>query len=145
MNTLRLCLAATLCAALAGCSDGGLPMVEVYGTVTYEGGPWPKPGNVTFTPLESNGALPQRSGSGAFDVDGKFVAGSFRPGDGLVPGKYGVSVSCMKGIDLTTPLDELNYVPADFKPNASPIQNGVLEVKEGDGAIDLLFDVPKKK
>ncbi|MBX3433226.1 MAG: hypothetical protein KF847_07885 [Pirellulales bacterium] len=132
------------CLLAAGCGQGGIPMVSVSGKVTYNGGEWPAAGSITFTPLETVADYPRRSGSGGFGADGKFVVGSFKSNDGLVPGTYGVSVGCMKERDLTTPIEQLNYVPAGFKPNAGPVKDGVLVVEAGSRAIEVNFDVPAK-
>jgi hypothetical protein len=125
------------CIAAVGCG-ADKPLVPVTGRITYAGGDWPMPGYITFTPFQSTGALPARPGSGRFLEDGKFVAGSYGPGDGLMPGKYHVSISCFDPMDTSKPAAELNLVPADFKTED-------LVVEQGQDSIVLNIDVPKKR
>ena len=79
---------------LCGCEGDPLKKVQVTGNVTFDGGACPGPGRITFTPTAVAEGLPRRPASGAFEVDGAYVATSFRPGDGIVPGTYLVSVAC---------------------------------------------------
>ena len=81
--------------------------------------------------------MPARPGSGRFGEDGTFVVGSYQPGDGLLPGAYHVSVSCIDPNDASKPPAELELVPADFKTNN-------LVVESGQDAIELNLDVPRK-
>lgn len=125
-------------AAAAGCGGNDKPLVPVAGRVTYGGGAWPFPGYVTFSPFESSASTPARPGSGPFKTDGKFVVGSYLPGDGLMPGRYHVSVSCIDPNDASKSPQDLERVPADFTTEP-------LVVEAGQDAIELNFDVPKKK
>ena len=91
----RACLAAAWLAATvaAGCGeDSGL--VPVYGTVTIEGEKMPGPGDLTFVPTVVAEGFPRRPATAEFADDGRYRAQSFRPGDGLYPGTYQVSVAC---------------------------------------------------
>jgi hypothetical protein len=122
---------------LGGCGGSDKPLVPVSGRATYGGGNWPLPGYVTLVPYESSGSLPSRPGSGRFEVDGRFVIGSYAPGDGLLPGKYRVRISCMKPGVFINSESELEYVPASFKPDDVIVQSG-------QDPIVLNYDVPKK-
>lgn len=87
---------------LTGCGPSDARgLVPVSGRITLNGGGWPKPGNLTFLPVSepalndsSAGPIPTRVGFAEFDREGAFVAQSRRPGDGLMPGRYRVGVSC---------------------------------------------------
>jgi hypothetical protein len=124
--------------AFVGCGASDKPLVQVTGRVTYGGGSWPFPGYITFSPIESAASMPARPGSGPFKTDGKYVVGSYKPGDGLMPGKYHVSVSCIDPNDASKPPSELEFVPANFTTED-------LVVEAGQDAIELDIDVPKKK
>ena len=79
----------------AGCGGSQeFPLVPVSGTVTFAGGPCPKPGSIVFGPKAVDEGLPQRAGSASFQEDGHFEVTSFKAGDGLVPGTYVVKVTC---------------------------------------------------
>ena len=134
---IRPCgLIAALFVVVAGCG-ADKPLVPVAGRVTYAGGDWPMAGYITFTPLESPGSTPARPGSSRFQPDGTFVVGSYKPGDGLMPGRYSISVSCFD-VNTTKPRDEAEYVPKDFRPEE-------LVIEKGQDSVELNFDVPKKK
>jgi hypothetical protein len=136
-SLLHFAVLAALGAACVGCSGDDKPLVPVTGQVTYGGGDWPMPGYITFTPLKSPGDTPARPGAGRFGPDGNFVVGSYRPGDGLMPGRYAISVSCFDA-NTTKPRYEAEFVPKGFKPEE-------LVIEKGQDAVELNFDVPKKK
>lgn len=125
-------------AAIAGCGANSKPLVQVSGRVTYGGGAWPFPGYITFSPIESADSAPARPGSGPFGVDGKYVVGSYRSGDGLMPGTYHVSVSCIDPNSASKPPAESEFVPSDFTTKD-------LVVEAGMDPIELNLDVPKKE
>jgi hypothetical protein len=136
-------LAAT--GALVGCGSGSsMPLVPVEGVVTFGNGPPPKRGTVNFSLFAGTGVpgLPNRPASAEFDEDGLFSATTFEPGDGLLPGKYRVSIECMDGIpEFGVPFDEISFVPSNYQPPE-------LVVEEGKGTIKVTYDVPpnpKKK
>jgi hypothetical protein len=133
------CLTALAVLGLAalGCGTPEKPLTPVSGRVTYAGGDWPMVGYITFTPVESPGDTPARPGSGKFQPDGNFVVGSYKPGDGLMPGRYSISVSCFD-VNSTKPREEAEFVPKDFRPDE-------LVIEKGQDAVELNFDVPKKK
>jgi hypothetical protein len=126
-----------------GCgSRSDLPLVPVSGTVTFAGGPCPSPGSIAFMPGSgsSGNGLPNRPGSARFDTDGKFVVTSFHEGDGLLPGTYGVNISChdSKYVPGTPNAASLDHMPPGFRPDD-------LVVKQGQAAIEVNYDVPAKK
>lgn len=76
-----------------GCGeDRGL--VRVTGRVTLDGGEMPGAGDLTFVPVEVAEGFPLRPAKAEFGPDGRYAAQSFKPGDGLYPGKYQVLVAC---------------------------------------------------
>lgn len=99
--------------ALSGCEPADARgLVRVAGRITLDGGNWPKPGTLTFVPAEEQPAEggaagpppPTRVGFAEFDVEGRFVAQTRRPGDGLMPGRYRVGVSCwLQPPDMASP------------------------------------------
>ena len=104
----------------SGCGRGNrLPLVSVSGKVTFAGGPCPAAGNVTFTPIEVEPGLPRRPGSATFYTDGAFVVNSFQKGDGLVPGRYSVKITCDSGLPdprSPDPWGDVSYVAKDYQP-----------------------------
>jgi hypothetical protein len=137
--SLHICLFVLAVSAAVGCGGGDKPLVPVSGQVTYAGGSWPMTGTITLTPISAPEGQPSRPGSATFNTDGKFVIGSYKPGDGLRPGTYGVIISCYDpATQQGRPQEEVDLVPASFKAD-----NVVVE--KGQDAIVLKYDVPKKQ
>ena len=132
-------LLATVCGMPVGCgSDRNLPLVPVSGVVTFSGGPPPTGGTVIFSQLAGTGikGLPNRPGRAKFGADGTFTATTFEPGDGLLPGKYQVSIECADGIpQFGVDWDTISFVPSTYQPPE-------LVVEEGKGPIEVSYDVP---
>ena len=109
--------------------------------MTFAGGPCPAPGNVTFTPIEVDAGLPRRPGSGLFKTDGQLVVSSFNEGDGLVPGRYKVTITCYSGLPdprSKDPWGDVSYVPKTYQPPE-------LLVKADGGPVEVSYNVPPKK
>src|SRR5687767_6223989 len=130
----------TICGMFVGCTGSDMPLVPVNGQVTFAGGPCPAPGRITYSPAAGTGTA-TRPAWAKFDTDGKYAATSFTEGDGLLPGKYRVTITCYTGLpDPRNPesVDDINLVPKDFRPDD-------LAVEEGQKPIDVNYDVPPKK
>jgi hypothetical protein len=128
-------------ALITGC-DHGPPTVPVTGKVTFAGNPPPANGTITFMPVEAKSGLPRRPGSGKFSpADASYEVTSFAPGDGLIPGRYQINISC-----YTQP-------PTSAKPETFVTHNAVPEnwtpeelvVPEDSDELELNYDVPSKK
>lgn len=123
----------------AGCGGSDLPLVPVAGTVTFAGGPCPKPGTIDFEPVAAAEGLPRRPGWAKFAEDGAFEVTSFQNGDGLLPGTYNIKVSCWNGQpsgDDPRSFERLNLVPSAFHQE--------IVVKHDADPMELTIDVPKK-
>ena len=135
-------LALTGVMVLSGCSHRGLQgTVPVRGRVTFGGGPWPKPGMISFSPVtqtgETSAALPAFA---TFDTDGNFVV-KCAATDGLLPAEYEVSVICWKISPDSDPKGKgVSHVPKRFaNRNTSGL---TLSVKPGSGPIVQNWDIP---
>ncbi len=95
-SRIRLWLTLGSLAVLAGCGPSGLETVPVEGVLTFKAVQKPETATVYFSPVEPAPGLPRRPGSGKLESDGTFKVTSFRPGDGLVPGKYRIKVECYR-------------------------------------------------
>ena len=129
---------------VAGCGGPDRPpTVPVSGQVTFGGQLWPKPGMLSFLPDGPKSDLPRRAGTAPFDVDGNFRAGTFAPGDGLIPGSYQVRVECSENPPgLTANPPPKSFLPASFL-NA-PGAGWTLRVEPGSKPIEVHYDVPKE-
>jgi hypothetical protein len=136
---------------LSGCggsvTEGGL--VPVRGRITLDGGPWPKPGQITFIPVKSSdgAAGATRSAIASFDTDGRFeVAGGYGGAQGLHPGDYWIAVECLEA-EPEMPLpgkkaaEPKNYAPPKAR---SPETSGLTLKVEADKPVDANFDVKSK-
>jgi len=139
-RTTALLIAGALLNALLGCGAKS-PTVAVHGKVTFAGGLCPVAGHISFSPLEVPSGMPRRPGSAHFDRDGEFIVTSFEPGDGLLPGRYEVLISCIDGMpDVSQPnaFRDADFVPADYKPEQ-------LVIEAGKAVVEVGYDVPLKK
>ena len=78
----------------SGCGPSRPEMVPVSGTVTIDGNVPQGPGSIYFHPVETAPGLPARPATAAFDNSGRWTVKTFEEGDGLIPGRYKVSVEC---------------------------------------------------
>jgi hypothetical protein len=80
-----------LLAGLLGCSNNGLTLGKVRGTVTYKGQPLTA-GEILFVPDESKGTTgPQALGS--IGSDGSFTMSTEESGDGAIVGIHKVAIT----------------------------------------------------
>ncbi len=130
-------LALACIVALAGCRhDPGI--VPVSGKVTLNGGDWPKPGYIDFSPVEPAEGFPAVPAAARFDVAGNFVVKT-GPRDGLMPGRYLVTVRCWERMPTLTDPGK-NYAPERFsRPNTSGLE---LKVEPGSKPIVQNWDIP---
>lgn len=94
----RLLAAATVLGILAsGCGPSGPKRLQVHGKVTFNGAPPRADGSVYFSPVQAAKGFPARGGYGTFVAgDGSYVVGSVKPDDGLMPGRYRVTIECFQ-------------------------------------------------
>jgi hypothetical protein len=127
-----------------GPDDGIGTRYPVSGTVKYQGKPVPH-GTVTFTPEGAEG----RPATGDIQGDGSYTATTATPGDGMLPGKYKVSIQAietdmsnvlnktggMYRSDLIAKAPRKALVPAKY---ADPDRSGQrVEVKERSNTFDF--------
>ena len=123
---------------LPACGGRDLEQVPVSGTVTLDGGPMPGSGTIFFTPVQSAGDT-KRPGTAEFNADGKYTAGSFEPGDGLVPGSYTVKIHCWEVSPNSEEAVPVSYIPEHYTNAAT--SGLTLEVPAGSSAITKNFDL----
>ena len=110
-----------------GCGSGLPQTIPVSGRVTFDGQPPPAAGNVQCVPVEAAEGFPLRPASGAFGTDGRYRAQTFDPGDGLMPGKYTLSVECWDVPPDMSGNPSKSHVPKKYQ---SPKTSGLtLEIK----------------
>jgi hypothetical protein len=91
---LRSWLVLSVTLVLAACGSNLPQTVRVSGRVTFDGKAPPAAGSIYFLPLEAAEGFPSRPAIGEFDANGQYRATTFEPGDGLMPGKYIMSIEC---------------------------------------------------
>jgi hypothetical protein len=124
----------------AGCADDGQATIPVSGQITFQGGPCPVEGTITFSPVAVEEGVSRRPGTARFQKDGIFRITSFKEGDGLLPGRYLPLVSCWKGQpDNSDPssFERLNLIPGNFKADEVVVDRSAPDVK-------VQIDIPKK-
>jgi hypothetical protein len=140
LRTVVMCAFAILA---AGCGRTGPEVVPVEGTITFGGGPWPKPGVVNFVVETPSPGLPNRPAMGLFDTNGHLTVTTYKEGDGLIPGTYKIGVECWEiRPEMMKPGVEKSYVPTRY---GSPMTSGFsVAVEPGQKVVKLDLDVPKK-
>lgn len=78
-----------------GCSAKGPKTVVVKGKVTYQGKAVPR-GMITFQPAELSQTAGSHPASGEIQPDGRFKMSTFKQGDGVLPGKYQVTIRALE-------------------------------------------------
>jgi hypothetical protein len=123
---------------LAGCGRSGPETVEVHGHITFDGQPPPGGGEIIYVPVETPADHLVRPAMAVFEEDGYFEVSSFAKGDGLVPGKYNVTVECWirRPTGLTDP--GVSAMPPNYGAPQLSIEPGT------DGPINVEYDVPTK-
>ena len=119
-------------AFVSGCANPH-GTVKVSGKVTVDGQQPPGPGVVTFSVVKPADGFPNRPCMAKFGTDGAYVATSFKPGDGILPGTYTVAVECyetppnMDGKPVKSYINEKYLNPATsgleltVEPNSRPV------------------------
>ena len=122
-------------ASVAGCGDSGPVTKKVQGTVTFSGSPPPATGKVTLAPIEVTEPFPRRPARGEFDENGHFTLTTFDAGDGIIPGRYSVNITCWREKPTLETRLSANYVPPTF-------QHEVTIAADADEPVEIAINVP---
>jgi hypothetical protein len=118
-----VCCLLLTCLMLSGCWNNLPKTIRVSGRVTFDGRPPPGPGTVYFLPQEAGEGFPSRPATGDFGADGQFRATTFEPGDGLMPGKYLMSVESWESPPNMSGNPVKSFVPKKYQsPQTSGFQ-----------------------
>lgn len=139
--TLLACLASLGLFPGVGCHRSGVSTVPVHGKITLAGGPWPRPGVLRFLHVQAAPGMPLRPTLVPFDANGSFRARSYNDIDGLIPGKYQISVDCWEvPPKMDSPVPPKSAVPVKYQ---SPATSGLeVTVEPNQRNIELNFDIP---
>src|SRR5262249_40025801 len=120
----------------AGC---GTRLYPVRGTVTLEDGTPLTQGMVIFESNQKGAAVMAR---GEVKPDGSYQLSTYKPGDGVPPGKYRVRINPM---DLSEVPDEKKNLPFDIKYTTLATSGLEYEVKPGPNEFLIKLDRPRKR
>jgi hypothetical protein len=139
---LRLLALAVIGLFATACGSDLPQTIRVSGRVTFDGQAPPAPGNVYFLPVEAAEGFPSRPGRGDYQKDGDFRATTFEPGDGLMPGKYLLSVESWEAPPNMSGNPGKSYVPKKYQ---SPQTSGFkLDITPKMGPQDINLNVVTK-
>jgi hypothetical protein len=113
-------------------------LVEVVGTVLFNGSPPPGPGTVFLAPIEDKSGTGLRPATADFDTDGKFRVYSFSDKSGLKPGRYRITIQIWKERPQGYLNPGVNAVPSDYKFEE-------LVVESGEARVEVTYDVVTNK
>src|SRR5690349_13423890 len=121
----RVLIVGIVAIVISGCGDKH-GLVPVSGRLTFDGGPPPKPGRLTFGPIKPAEGFVQRPGQASFGADGKFEVTSYEAGDGLSPGSYRINVICVERDPRPVPggLEAVTYVAPGYKGQEVIVASG---------------------
>ena len=131
------CLAALV--VLSGCGPDRPQTIPVSGKLTFRGGPPPAPGALYFTSDDPAEGFSRRPASADFNAEGRFTVKSWEAGDGLVPGRYQVTVECWEVPPNMDGQPVKSYVPEKYQ--SSLTTDLEVEVASADGSQELELDV----
>ena len=109
-------VAALLVVCLGGCgaNDGSQP-IRAGGVVTYQGKPLPN-AEVVFAPEDQ-----RRVANAITDGEGRFSLGTYRPGDGALPGKHRVTIIARGPAKQPPPGSPAALMPEDYTVPGDPL------------------------
>jgi hypothetical protein len=107
-------VAAAALVFIAGCGEGPIKTVPVFGTVTFVDRQPPPTCDLIFRPQKSDGPL--RPSFANREADGSYKVTAFKNSRGLIPGTY-----------------HLQLVFHDLKPGADPKQEASWKITNYDG------------
>ena len=120
---------AVVAAGTLGCGSrhGTVP---VDGVVTFAGKPPPATCTLIFAPELAEGTASRcRPGRADTDANGRYFAGSFRSGDGLLPGRYAVDVQCWRVRPGHDNEHGESLMPANFSAPPLVVPDGARRVR----------------
>jgi len=123
---------------LSGCGDTGPKTIPVTGTVTLNGSSMPGPGILFFTSIEPAEGFTQHPGTAKFDADGKYTVKTFQDGEGLVPGRYGVTVFCWRTAPTMDSPEGESYLPEEY---GKAVTSGLTLTVDADSR-RIVYDIP---
>jgi hypothetical protein len=129
------CVAFIVSTSVAGCGDRGPVTKKVQGTITFGGGQPPATGKITLAPIEVTAPFPRRPARGDFDEKGNFALTTFDAGDGIIPGRYSVNVTCWREKPTLETRLSANYVPPSF-------QHEVTIAADAEEPVEIAINVP---
>lgn len=123
----------------SGCGNQLPKTVPVSGRLLFDGQPPPARGTIYFLPQAAAEGFPMRPGMADFDESGKFVATTFKPGDGLMPGKYAMHVECWQTPPNMEGKPAKSFVPKKYQ---SAVTSGLtLEVTADMKPQDIVIHI----
>jgi len=131
-----------------GCGGGATPpprTILVTGVVTFAGQPLNK-GTVTLQPLDTGDKSLSRPAIGQIQSDGTFKLGTFKDGDGALPGEYAVLIASYENEPTAEEYDagvkRKSAIPEKY---SNAISSGIVASvpKEGKDSMELKFELTK--
>ena len=125
-RSLALILILAACPATIGCQRGPV-MVQVRGKVLNEDGSVITRGirEIRFEPMDDTTAVMRKTAIGQIQDDGTFELFTRRPGDGVLLGKYAVTISVIKAPRDPVLLIDEKYTTSATTPFHETIERDV--------------------
>jgi hypothetical protein len=119
--------------AIGGCNNS--PVVPVSGKVVFLSRDQPKVCRLTFLPIEDASSGSVRAGGATMAADGTYSVTPYQGVEGLLPGRYKISVDYYDLKPGGNPNFEGDWLPQTHAA-------GELVIEPGSGAVEHVVEVP---
>ncbi len=135
-------LLAAILAIGAGCGSDRPATVPVSGRITFDGADPPAAGTLYFTIDAPAEGFPRRPTLAKFDERGHFRVTTWDRGDGLMPGRYKITVECWEIPPELGGAEGKSHVPKKYQdPTTTDL---AVELAPGDRSKTLELDVLRR-
>ncbi len=140
--THRAWFPAAILLAVAGCGSDRPTTIPVSGRVTFDGADPLAAGTLYFTIDTPAEGFPRRPTLAKFDEGGRFRVTTWDRNDGLMPGRYKITVECWEVPPELGGAEGKSFVPSKYQ--AATTTDFVVEIAPDDRSKTLELNVTRQ-
>lgn len=127
--------------AVGGCGPDRPTTIPVSGRITFDGEAPPAAGTLYFTIDSPAEGFPRRPTLAKFDERGRFRVTTWDRNDGLMPGRYKITVECWEVPPELGGAEGKSYVPSKYQdPTSTDL---AVEIAPSDRSKELELNIPR--